>query len=118
MLTESGGTVLCGGEIDLADKYVAPTLLADLSPDCAVMKEEIFGPVLPVFKVSSVNEAVSLAQRVMENPLVSYVFGKNKAAIQSFIDGVPSGDVVVNDTMVCTPLHLFLLLYLYVNDMA
>lgn len=66
------------------------------------MKEEVFGPILPIFNVKNVNEAVVFAQNIMENPLVSYVFGKNKTAIQTFIDGVPSGDVVVNDVMVYT----------------
>src|SRR5690606_13583579 len=49
-LLESG-TAVIGGQVDRADRYVAPTILRGVSPDSPVMQEEIFGPILPVLPV-------------------------------------------------------------------
>ncbi len=43
-----GAHVACGGQSDAAERYIAPTVLTDVSPDTAVMAEEIFGPILPI----------------------------------------------------------------------
>ncbi len=51
------GTVFLGGQVDLADRYVAPTVLLDVSLDDPVMQQEIFGPVLPVVPVADHREA-------------------------------------------------------------
>ena len=51
--------VAIGGDSDASDKYISPTVLKDVVPDDAVMQEEIFGPVLPIFCVSSRQEAIN-----------------------------------------------------------
>ena len=66
-LLESG-KIFVGGKTDVADRYIAPTVLTDVSPDSAVMSEEIFGPILPVLTVSSFDEAVSLRERPRQAP--------------------------------------------------
>lgn len=55
----------------------APTILTDVSPDSKVMEEEIFGPVLPILTVKSVDEAIDFINR-REKPLALYVFSNNK----------------------------------------
>lgn len=58
--------------------FVAPTVLKDVTGESKVMKEEIFGPVLPVITVSGVDEAIQFIND-REKPLVVYVFSsKNK----------------------------------------
>src|SRR6185369_636378 len=52
------GDVYAGGQHDVNDKYIAPTILVNTPRDSPVMKEEIFGPVLPVLEVSSVEEVI------------------------------------------------------------
>lgn len=58
-----GATVLAGGRIEHLDGglYLRPTVLVDVTPDMAVMRDETFGPVLPVTPFDTVDEAVALA---------------------------------------------------------
>ena len=51
------GEAYVGGEVDEADRYIAPTVLRNVSKDSAVMEDEIFGPILPVVAVNSIDEA-------------------------------------------------------------
>ena len=45
---DPAGQIVCGGQTDRVDRYIAPTVLFGTSPDAPVMGEEIFGPILPV----------------------------------------------------------------------
>ncbi len=60
---QAGAKVLIGGEVQVIDggHYLAPTVLTDVTPDMAVMREETFGPVIPVTVFDDVDEAVALA---------------------------------------------------------
>src|SRR4029077_3865766 len=60
----SGARKLCGGPTEVAGlpgKFVAPTVLTDVTREMSVMREEIFGPVLPIVVVDSEQEAIELA---------------------------------------------------------
>ena len=50
--------VVLGGESDANERYIAPTILYDIKPDDKIMKEEIFGPLLPFITVKDHNEAI------------------------------------------------------------
>ncbi|MER3452797.1 MAG: aldehyde dehydrogenase family protein [Acidimicrobiia bacterium] len=93
--------IVTGGRIEPAERYVAPTLLRGVSPDAAVMAEEIFGPILPVLTVRDLAEAVQFV-RGRERPLALYVFARDRAAIERVVAEVPAGGVCVNATV----LHL------------
>ncbi|CAN5188804.1 hypothetical protein BH10PSE6_BH10PSE6_16360 [soil metagenome] len=56
----ASGTVFHGGQSDRDDLYVAPTVLTDVPPDAAVLQDEIFGPILPVLVIDSVEQAISM----------------------------------------------------------
>lgn len=58
LITESKGEVACGGVYDIDAAYVAPTLIKTPDLESAVMKDEIFGPVLPVLPMKNVDEAI------------------------------------------------------------
>ena len=89
------GTVVCGGQADEAARYLAPTLLTDVPADAPVMSEEIFGPILPVLKVASVDEAIAFINR-REKPLALYLYSKRKAVAEEVIARTSSGAVTVN----------------------
>ncbi|WP_051827717.1 aldehyde dehydrogenase family protein [Streptomyces bicolor] len=74
-LLGSGRTVT-GGQSDRSDKYIAPTVLADVRPDEPVMQEEIFGPVLPVLTVANLDEAIAFINE-RDKPLALYAFTEN-----------------------------------------
>lgn len=68
------GTAIVGGQVDAADRYVAPTLLGDVAHDAPVVTEETFGPILPVVPLASADAFVAL-QRDRPKPLALYAFG-------------------------------------------
>ncbi|XP_010293895.1 PREDICTED: fatty aldehyde dehydrogenase-like, partial [Phaethon lepturus] len=72
-----GQKIAHGGEVDEASCFIAPTILTDVSPESKVMEEEIFGPVLPILTVKSVDEAIEFIN-CREKPLALYVFSNNK----------------------------------------
>ena len=96
----AGEKVLYGGQVDVQDKYVEPTLLDCKSFDSPVMQEEIFGPLLPIIEIASITEAISLVNS-HEKPLALYYFGDKEIA-WSVIRNTSSGGVCINDTI----LHL------------
>ncbi|MFG2352310.1 aldehyde dehydrogenase family protein [Streptomyces sp. NPDC048521] len=71
------GRVVVGGVSDRATKYIAPTVLADVDPKSPVMREEIFGPILPVVTVSGPDEAIGFVND-RDKPLALYVFSESE----------------------------------------
>ena len=67
------GRVVCGGDVDAEERYVAPTVLADVDPSSAVMTEEVFGPVLPIVTVPDEDAAIAFVT-ARPKPLALYVF--------------------------------------------
>jgi aldehyde dehydrogenase (NAD+) len=97
-LIDAGGfEVVVGGDADEAERYVAPTLLRDVSPDAPIMQEEIFGPILPVLAVDDVDEAIARVN-AGDKPLALYVFGEENA--DKVLEQTSSGGACVNDAMV------------------
>jgi aldehyde dehydrogenase (NAD+) len=95
-----GAKCFTGGNVKPDDRYIEPTILTDVSLDNRIMKEEIFGPILPVLTYSTPDQAIKLMkQSDLENPLVIYLFSKNKALNDRIIYEVPSGGVLVNDVL-------------------
>jgi aldehyde dehydrogenase (NAD+) len=96
-LLGSGETVV-GGQIDEQDCYIAPTILREVSPDAPVMQDEIFGPILPVLTVPSIDAAIAFVN-ARPKPLALYVFTKRKQVEEDVIARTSSGGVCVNATI-------------------
>ena len=92
---ENGASIVTGGTLDYSDNYISPTLLDNVNSNHAIMKEEIFGPVLPVLTYNTLNDAIDYINQG-ERPLGLYVFGKEKSAIESVINSTTAGGSVVN----------------------
>jgi aldehyde dehydrogenase (NAD+) len=98
-LLESGaGTVVVGGDVDVDQRWVAPTITVDPSPESPVMQEEIFGPILPVLAVDGPAEAKAFIS-ARPKPLALYVFAKDDAVVEDVVDNVSSGGVCINQTL-------------------
>ena len=96
-LLDSGKTVI-GGESDASTRYLAPTVLRDVTPDAPIMQDEIFGPILPVLTVDSVDEAISFVNE-RDKPLALYVFSKSAGTVDRVLAETSSGGACVNATM-------------------
>jgi aldehyde dehydrogenase (NAD+) len=95
------GTAVIGGESNSSDKYIAPTVLTNVSLDSPIMQEEIFGPLLPVISVSNSDEAIRYVT-AHDHPLALYVFAEKQAVINDVLLRTTAGGVTVNGTI----LHL------------
>jgi aldehyde dehydrogenase (NAD+) len=100
-MLDAGGyeAVVTGGTGDRASRYLAPTVLAGVSPDAAVMQEEIFGPILPVIAVDNVDSAVTFVN-ARPHPLALYVFTSDTPTADRVVERTRSGGVTINHTMV------------------
>ncbi len=89
------GKLVTGGQFDEAERFIAPTILRDVSPDAPVMADEIFGPILPVLKIGSMDEAVSFVND-RPKPLALYVFSSNEWTQHFVLDRTSSGGATIN----------------------
>lgn len=92
------GETLFGGETDALMRKVAPTVIENVSPDAAVMKEEIFGPILPLLEYDDLDEAIRFVQD-KPKPLALYLFAKDETVQQRVLERISFGGGCVNDTM-------------------
>jgi aldehyde dehydrogenase (NAD+) len=98
LLEGHGGEIVLGGEVERADRYVAPTIVRRPDPGSALLGEEIFGPLLPVLGVAGIEEAGAFVA-ARPSPLALYVFSEDDAAVERLAGATRSGSVVVNTTL-------------------
>ncbi|MBQ1097207.1 aldehyde dehydrogenase family protein [Streptomyces sp. b94] len=84
------GRVVVGGGSDRTEKYLAPTVLADVAPEAPVMREEIFGPILPIVTVPGLDEAIDFVND-RDKPLALYVFSESDTTRERFAAETSSG---------------------------
>ena len=82
-------------------RYLAPTVLAGVKPDAAVMDDEIFGPILPVLTVGDVDEAIRFVND-REKPLALYAFSSDDDTLEHVVANTSAGGVTLNHAV----LHL------------
>ena len=92
------GDIISGGTHDRASLFIEPTILENISSDASIMKEEIFGPILPVISFKTMEEALSIIKR-NENPLAFYLFTSEIKKEKSWLDKVAFGGGCVNNTL-------------------
>jgi acyl-CoA reductase-like NAD-dependent aldehyde dehydrogenase len=90
------GKAIAGGQTDADQLYIAPTVLVDVALDSPVMKEEIFGPILPVLEIDSVESVIRWVNS-RPSPLGLYIFAEDRDVIDAILSATRSGDAEVND---------------------
>lgn len=90
------GKIIQGGRTNRDLLFIEPTLLEDVSLDSKVMKDEIFGPILPILTFQTMDEAKAIIAK-NPNPLAFYVFTESSTIEQAWLDAVPSGGACVNN---------------------
>src|SRR5258707_773705 len=79
------GTIYHGGRHDRDDRFIAPTVLVNVSPDSPVMREEIFGPILPVLEVDDVQEVIDFVN-ARPSPLGLYLFAEDQRVTEQILN--------------------------------
>ena len=93
------GNILYGGTSDKEKLFVAPTLMDDINLDGGIMKDEIFGPILPIISFTTMKEALDIINK-HKNPLAFYVFTSNNEKEKQWLNAVAFGGGCVNNASV------------------
>lgn len=87
-----------GGEFDIGDLYIAPTIMDQITWEDKVMEDEIFGPILPVIEYEDLDDSIKKIN-TRPRPLALYLFTESKSIEQKVIENVSYGGGCINDTM-------------------
>jgi aldehyde dehydrogenase (NAD+) len=90
------GRILHGGQHDRSSLFIAPTIMDNVSVDSVLMKEEIFGPILPVYRFTDMKQAFDIIQ-LNSHPLSFYVFTADAVKEKEWIDKLQFGNGCVNN---------------------
>jgi len=93
-----GANVVTGGDINMAERYIAPTIIDQVTPDDPIMQEEIFGPILPVMEFSELNEVISHINS-HPKPLALYYFSKDSLKQEEVLSRTSSGGGCINEVI-------------------
>ncbi len=90
--------IILGGQYDITEHFIAPTLMDDVTWDDASMEDELFGPILPIMTYHNLDEAIhNINQR--PKPLALYIFTEDKEVQKKVIRSTSSGGSCINDTI-------------------
>ncbi|WP_331618267.1 aldehyde dehydrogenase family protein [Serpentinicella sp. ANB-PHB4] len=91
--------IVFGGQFNDKTNQISPTILDNVTIDSAVMKDEIFGPILPVIEFENINEVVSRVNK-KPKPLALYYFSNDIKRQKHIINNISYGGGCINDTIV------------------
>ena len=91
--------VAIGGNSIRDEKFMAPTIMRDVSWDDKIMEDEIFGPILPIIPYDNIDQAI---ENVLSKPkpLAFYVFSEDSKKKEEIITKIPFGGGCINDTVI------------------
>lgn len=98
LLSSTKGTIATGGSTSKSTRYIEPTIVTDIKLSDPLMRDEIFGPVLPIIPLDHVSATDVV--RSMPHPLGLYIFSTQKDEIEHILSRTQSGGVTINDTMI------------------
>ena len=96
-LKESGGNILYGGRYDASERFMELTLIEHPDLNSRIMKEEIFGPILPILYYDQLEEVLDFVHQ-RPKPLALYFFG-SKSDAETILKNTSSGGACVNDCL-------------------
>ncbi|MBA4853525.1 aldehyde dehydrogenase family protein [Emticicia sp. BO119] len=94
-----GAKIAIGGDTNLTENFIEPTVVSHVTNEMRIMQDEIFGPVLPIVEFNHLEE-VSDYINAGEKPLALYMFSKKRSHIDYIIQNTSSGAVVINETTI------------------
>lgn len=107
LLETAGGTVICGGKVNLEARHIEPTVILQPSLDSKLMTEEIFGPVLPVFPFRDIKDVIKFIN-ARDKPLAVYYFGRATSLNSHRLSReTSSGSYVTNEVITQINSHHF-----------
>ena len=103
-LKVSGSKIVYGGQHNRLQNFIHPTIVTGINPKYVkqhpIMNQEIFGPILPVIKFETLDQAIQIIQQVDENPLAIYPFSTDNRFIETIWERINGGMFLANDTII------------------
>ena len=87
-----------GGQTDIDENFIAPTILDGTTFDSKIMENEIFGPILPIITYDDFDEAIDLI-RTKPKPLSLYLFSEDENSSERILNELSFGGGAINDTL-------------------
>jgi len=87
-----------GGYTNRDKRFISPTILQNVSFDDEIMKDEIFGPILPVLSFTNLNDVIKKVKE-RHKPLSCYIYSKNRKTIDKLLKEISFGGGAVNDSV-------------------
>ncbi len=104
---DKGARVLCGGKPhQLGGNFFEPTVVADVTPEMRLAREEIFGPIAPLFRFDTEEQAIAMANDT-EYGLAAYFFSRDLGRVWRVTEGLEYGMVAVNEGILSTEVAPF-----------
>ncbi|VEU22768.1 DEKNAAC103852 [Brettanomyces naardenensis] len=103
-LDKTEGKIVLGGSKDRASLFLEPTVVSDIQFSDVLMKEELFGPILPIIRYSDLKKTVDTVKTQVDTPLAVYIFSDSKEE-QQVIKTIRSGGLCINDTLMHAGCH-------------
>jgi aldehyde dehydrogenase (NAD+) len=91
------GKIIHGGNHDISKLYIEPTIMENVPLDAPMMKEEIFGPVLPIIPFNTMEEAKKIIQN-NPDPLAFYLYSNNSSKEKAWMESVAFGGGCINNS--------------------
>lgn len=92
------GNIVIGGEHNKRERYIAPTVIDNITWNDPIMSDEIFGPILPVLEFEDLEEVIKIVN-LKPKPLALYFFSNNKRNQEKIIQRISYGGGCINDTV-------------------
>lgn len=93
-----GCNIVIGGQTNREQRYIAPTVVDNISWDHPVMGEEIFGPIMPVLEYEDLDDVIEIL-KPKPKPLALYFFSNDKTRQEKVLQKLSSGGICINDTL-------------------
>jgi len=98
-IENSNAIIEVGGELDAELKYIAPTIISGLEDGASLLKEEIFGPILPIITYKKIEETIDYINS-KERPLALYIFSNSKTNTNKVIKNTRAGGTCINNNII------------------
>lgn len=95
---KNGGIIEMGGHVEASENYISPTLISGLTADATLLKDEIFGPILPLKTFTEIEKVIDYIN-AGEKPLALYIFSKKPAHIRKVINNTRAGSTAINHSV-------------------
>jgi aldehyde dehydrogenase (NAD+) len=90
--------VVAGGEVDIDNRYISPSIVLNPALDSKLMTEEIFGAILPIITIDSFSAAKEFVKK-RDKPLSAYIFSRDKVKCAQWVDEISAGSQCINDVI-------------------